>query len=42
MFHLFQEHGRFPGAYYNLSEGEKVVIRAFAYKEADILKNQGR
>ena len=29
MFYLFHEHHILPGAYYNLPEGEKVVIRAF-------------
>jgi len=29
MFYLFKEHHILPGSYYNLPEGDKVVIRAF-------------
>lgn len=29
MYYLFKEKDTLPGAYYNLPEGEKIVIRAF-------------
>lgn len=29
MYYLFKEKDILPGTYYNLSEGEKVVISAF-------------
>ncbi|MDF2844797.1 MAG: hypothetical protein K0R00_3223 [Herbinix sp.] len=29
MYYLLTEHHVLPGSYYNLPEGEKVVLRAF-------------
>lgn len=32
MLWLFREHNVLPGAYYNLPEGEKALLRIFAGK----------
>jgi len=39
MYYLFVEHHILPGSYYNLPEGDKVVIRAFF--EYDIEHRKG-
>ncbi len=36
LFYLFTKHHILPGNYYNLSEGEKVIIRAFFEKEMEL------
>ena len=36
MFYLFCSKGILPGSYYNLPEGDKVVIRAFFEKEIEL------
>jgi len=35
MYYLFIYHHILPGSYYNLPEGEKVVIRAFFEKDIE-------
>jgi hypothetical protein len=36
MYYLFTKNGILPGTYYNLTMGEKVVIRAFFEKDMDL------
>lgn len=36
MYYLFVKHGIFPGSYYNLPEGDKVVIRAFFERDMEM------
>ncbi len=41
LYFLFDEKNTLPGTYYNLPEGEKVVIRAlFEYTMEQRIKNQ--
>jgi hypothetical protein len=37
---MFVEHHTLPGSYYNLPEGEKVVIRAFFEKHMEQRKKK--
>lgn len=38
MYYLFKEHHILPGSYYNLPEGDKVVIRAFFEYDMELRK----
>ena len=40
MYYMLNEHHTLPGTYYNLSEGEKVVIRAIYIYTMEQRKNQ--
>lgn len=40
MYYLLVEHNILPGSYYNLPEGEKVVIRAIFAKNMDLRMNR--
>ncbi len=35
MYYLFKEKNIIPSSYYNLLQGEKVIIRAFFEKDMD-------
>jgi hypothetical protein len=35
MYYLFKEKSVLPGSYYNLPEGDKIVIRAFFEKDME-------
>jgi len=39
MYYLFLKHSILPGSYYNMPEGEKVVIRAFFEKYMEELSS---
>jgi len=36
MYYLFKEKNIMPGSYYNLSPGEKIILRAFFEKDMEI------
>lgn len=40
MYYLFKEKDILPNIYYNLREGEKIVVRAFFEYDMDIRKEQ--